>query len=354
MEHIFLKNILSGDQLQGIYFVKAAQQSTTQRGDVFWSLRISDCSGQMECKIWSPLAADIKEIPLQSFISVEGKTQNYKENVQGVIHQLRLLEDDEVQNLNLANYIPSSPRSEQEMLIELQELIEKHITYQPWKDFIGATLNDERVKPYFTTAPGAKSIHHAYLRGLFEHTLAVCNNCLAICALYPKLDKQILFAAALFHDIGKIEELSGALGTEYTSLGKLMGHISIGMEIVTPHLHNCGLEAHSIQHYKHLILSHHGELEYGSPKTPSTPEAFILHYADNIDAKLAQVYQALPDETLDNEDMAWTGWNNLLNRQLCRMKESPTHIEDPAPKQEQSGLSQGMLCVIPSSEPKQS
>ncbi len=325
--HIYLKDIGNGDLVKGVYFLKSAQQGTTQRGDPFWGIKIADSSMQVDCKIWAPLSTLFKELPTNTFVSIEAKAQSYRDNIQLVINEFRLLEEDEVKALDLSHFIASSPRQQSDMIEELQIIIDGYLTYKPWKDFVSAVFADPRVAPYFLTAPGAKSVHHAYLHGLLEHTLSVCKNCIAIASLYPQLDTQILIVAALFHDIGKIEELSGALGTEYTNVGKLVGHISLGMEILEPYYSKANVDRHLELHLKHLILSHHGELEYGSPKTPSTAEAFILHYADNIDAKIAQITQAVPEQD-DEQGMAWSGWNNLLNRQLCKVQMTPSPAEE--------------------------
>ncbi len=354
--HIYLKDINNGDDVKGIYFIKSAQQGTTQRGDPFYSLKIADSSMQTDCKIWAPLSTVFKEIPTNTFASIEAKAQTFKDNIQLSIREFRVLDEEEIKNLDLSHFIATSPRSKQEMMEELQNIIDEHLVYKPWKKFVNYVLNDDRVGPYFYDAPGAKSIHHAYLHGLLEHTLGVCKNCIAISSLYPEIDKQILIVAALFHDVGKIEELSGALGTEYTDIGKLVGHISLGIEILEPYFEKSKLDRHLVLHLKHLILSHHGELEYGSPKVPVTAEAFILHYADNIDAKIAQIFQALPnvnetneaqEEKKENQEMAWSAWNNLLGRQLCRIPSSPVEKSTRATKTEkQESEKQAEQCSL--------
>ncbi len=327
--HCDLKNVENGDNLKGFYLVKSVQQGMASNNKPFWSIKLGDASGQLDCKIWSPLAEQFKEIPTGSFASIESRAQLYRDNIQLTINEFRLLEQEEVNALDLSNYVATSPYPQDEMLDELYKIIKKHITYAPWKKFVKLVMADEHVEPYFASAPGAKSVHHAYLNGLLEHTLFVCKNCLSICANYPQLDKQVLLVAALFHDVGKIQELSGALATEYTNRGKLIGHISIGMELFDKYLEKAKIDEHLALHFKHLILSHHGELEYGSPKTPATAEAFILHYADNIDAKIAQIFAVLSKEEAEvkEDKMAWSPWNNYLNRQLCRVAPTPDKKE---------------------------
>ncbi len=334
--HCDLKNVESGDNLKGVYLVKSVQQGMASNNKPFWSIKLGDASGQLDCKIWSPLAEQFKEISTGSFASIESRAQLYRDNVQLTINEFRILEQEEVNALDLSNYVATSQYPQAEMLEELNKIIKKHITYAPWKKFVKLVMADENVEPKFASAPGAKSVHHAYLSGLLEHTLFVCKNCVSICANYPQLDKQILLIAALFHDVGKIQELSGALATEYTNRGKLIGHISIGMELFEKYLEKAKIDEHLALHFKHLILSHHGELEFGSPKTPATAEAFILHYADNIDAKIAQIFAALPLSELEGKEdnMVWSTWNTYLNRQLCRIKPSPDKKELSEEKEE--------------------
>ncbi len=348
--HCDLKNVENGDNLKGFYLVKSVQQGMASNNKAFWSIKLGDASGQLDCKIWSPLAEQIKEISTGSFASIEAKAQVYRDNVQLTIQEFRILEEEEVENLDLSNYVAASPYPREDMLDELNKIIKKHIVYPAWKKFIKMLMADPLVEPYFASAPGAKSVHHAYLNGLLEHTLFVCKNCVAICTNYPQIDKQVLLVAALFHDVGKIQELSGALATEYTNKGKLIGHINIGMELFEKYLEKAKIEDHLALHFKHLILSHHGELEFGSPKTPATAEAFILHYADNIDAKIAQIFSALPyaENEKKEEKIVWSGWNNYLNRQLCRIEPTPNkkdanessieNNEENKPKLEQCSL----------------
>ena len=176
-------------------------------------------------------------------------------------------------------------------------------------------------------------MHHAYVGGLLEHTLGVFKLCRSLCDLYSELDRQSLLAGALFHDLGKIREFSSGPINDYTDAGRLIGHMSLGLEILQPFLAKSGLEEPLKQHLKHLILSHHGLHEYGAPCLPQTKEAFILHYADNIDAKMGQ-FRNLFTET-ESPEPQWSAWQSSLNRKIY--KPTPTPGQDQNSQNDKAG-----------------
>jgi 3'-5' exoribonuclease len=257
----------------------------------------------------------------------------YRERNEIAVDDLRLLTKEEQAGLDLADFVASGGCNAETLLQELKKLCRKSFVHPPWIRFYQAIFCDDELVRRLCLAPAAKSIHHAYAGGLLEHTLGVCRLCLALSSLYPHLDKQALLAGALCHDLGKIWELSAGLLTEYTSSGRLLGHISLGAEKLEPLMRKSGLEEELILHLKHLILSHHGIREFGSPVLPATAEAMALHYADNIDAKLNQVQGAL-EGTAPGEN-AWSGYVPGLDRLLYRALPSPGGAEtggdlDPA------------------------
>ena len=248
------------------------------------------------------------------------------EPVQLTVDALRVLDDDEVESLPLEEYTVSSPRPAADMLADVERLCDSVLTHKPWKKFMHSVLSDKRIRSLLLKAPAAKSVHHAYAGGLLEHMLSVAEICMLMADHYPDLDRQTLLAAALLHDIGKIDEMGGLLVTEYTDEGRLLGHIVQGIVMLEPHLRKSGLEPGLIMHFKHLIASHHGELQFGAVREPSTPEAFVLHHADNIDAKLAQCRGVLPPSE-GGDGMVWSAYQSLLGRSVCRPVHTP---EDPA------------------------
>ena len=184
-----------------------------------------------------------------------------------------------------------------------------------------AVLNNQELRASFRVCPAAKGVHHAYVGGLLEHTLSVFRLCRRIADQYPELDRQALLAGALFHDFGKIREFSGGLANDYTDEGRLLGHLMLGVEMLAPYLAKSGLDEGLQRHLKHLILSHHGELQFGAVRQPHTAEALALHYADNLDAKMAQC-RGLFDQ-LGGEGQDWTPWQATLGRPLYRAPRTP-------------------------------
>jgi 3'-5' exoribonuclease len=191
-----------------------------------------------------------------------------------------------------------------------------------------SVLQNRELRAAFRIWPAAKSIHHAYAGGLLEHTLGVFGLCRRIADHYPELDRQTLLAGAIFHDIGKIREYSGGIANDYTTEGRLLGHLELGLELLAPYLADSGLEEHLQRHLKHLVLSHHGEPEFGTARLPQTPEALALHHADNLDAKMAQCRGLFA--RLADGGQEWTPWQQTLGRQMHRPGRTPDEGESPA------------------------
>ena len=221
-----------------------------------------------------------------------------------------------------AHKLDLDPRAEpRHRLDELEALCRKEFTYKPWRKFILSVLEDEAIRVPLLTAPAAKSVHHAWVGGLLEHTLSVATLCLRFCDHYPDLDRQTLLAGAICHDLGKIWEFSGGLANDYTDAGRLVGHINLCLGKLDRHLAKSGLDEELILHFQHLILSHHGLYEYGSPRLPQTAEAFALHYADNIDAKITQSRSLFGE--LEDGESGWSPYQKSLERQLFQAPKTP-------------------------------
>lgn len=196
-------------------------------------------------------------------------------------------------------------------MMELEELCFKNLKYRPWSRLIGMILKDKDIRDRFMSCPAAKTVHHAYIGGLLEHTLNVCKLCLEISSLYPEVDREILLVGAVLHDIGKIEEFKGSVIFNYTDRGQLLGHVVMSVLLIEPFIKKIkGLNEDLIMHLKHIILSHHGEYEFGSPKRPKTREALIVHFADNIDAKLNIVNGLVND--LEYEEENWSKYQRFF------------------------------------------
>ena len=319
-----IKDIGAGDEVRDVFLISAASQQQAKNGP-FWRLELKDATGSLEARIWSPASQQYSDIGVGILAEVEGRADSYRDQIQVNVNRLRLLTDEEQLTADLSAFLPASTRPAPEMLEELEALCRAEFTHKAWRTFALTALADADIRPRLLAATAAKAVHHAWVGGLLEHTLSVATLCLSFCDHYPELDRQTLLAGAIFHDFGKIWELSGGLANDYTDEGRLMGHIQIGLEKLEPFLKKSKLEPELILHFKHLVLSHHGQYEYGSPRLPQTAEAFALHYADNLDAKITQS-RTLFKET---EEGAWSPYQKTLERALYLPRRSPVR-EKPA------------------------
>ncbi len=319
-EQLYIKDIVPNAEIQGIFLLGAATLHQARNGP-FWKIELRDASGQVEAKIWSPLSQEFAELNAGTFIDITGRTSLYRDQVQISIETLQILHEEQTAQLDMGRYVATSPHDIQDMWQELETLCKKELTHKPWRKFVFSVLKNEELKKAFMECPAAKNIHHAYRGGLLEHSLGMAKLAMSLASHYPEIDRQILLVGALFHDLGKIWEFSYGLVTEYSDEGKLLGHMHLALEHLQPHLQKSGLDAAHIVHFKHLILSHHGTYEFGSPRLPQTAEAMLLHYIDNIDAKMAQCRQIFSD--WEEGSVGWSDYQRSLERQLHKPLPTP-------------------------------
>lgn len=335
----YVKDIKEFQRVEGIFLTKDCRLLQSRRGDNFWSLRLLDATGALEAKIWHPLCESFAELPGGAFAHVSGFCKPYKDRPQLNIDKLDFLSQEEIDKLDISQFVHTNSRPPQEMFAGLLSLCETEFTHEPWRRLVFSVLNDDRIKPLLLRMPAARSVHHAYAGGLLEHTIGVFNLCRLLAGQYPQLDRQTLLAGALFHDIGKLREFTDDITTEYSQAGRLIGHMILGLNIIAPFIAQSGLEPHLAEHLEHLILSHHGEPEYGAARLPQTPEAFALHHADNVDAKLAQCRSSLENVNAPG----FGAWESTLGRALFKPLPTPeqeppradARLQAPAPSQSQ-------------------
>ena len=310
----FVRDITPGTNAKTLLLVAEAALKQARNGP-FWFLELKDATGSLEARIWNPLSREFADIPAGSLVEVEGRVELYREKKQLTITRMRVLEGREASAVDASRFVASSRISPPEMLEEVKRLCLSEIHYGPWREAVRLVFEDEEIRAGLFRAPAARGIHHAWAGGLLEHTLSVARLCMSLADRYPFLDRQILLVAALFHDLGKLWELTADFSPEYSDEGRLIGHIALGVEHLSGPLSQAGVPEPLRLHLKHMILSHHGQLEYGSPRLPQTAEALALHHADNIDARLTQ-YRTLMEEL--PEGSAWTSYQKTLDRQLFR------------------------------------
>jgi len=297
-KRIFVRDLSVGEQVSECFLLAQASKGQARNGP-FWTLKLQDATGTIEGKLWSPGSMAFDELPPGQFVIASGTVTTYRDQPQLNLDGLEPL-GSSPEGVDFGHFLPESEEKPESLFAKLEEFLSVNIGHAPWRRFCKKVLSDPVIKEKLLAAPGAKAMHHAYRGGLIEHTLSVCKVALALCQLYPMLDRDTLLAAAAFHDMGKAWELSSGLTRDYTDEGQMIGHIVISVTLLEPFLQKArDLDPGLVLHFKHLILSHHGELAFGSPKTPMTPEAMLLHFADNIDAKVHQFLGAVedPDKT---------------------------------------------------------
>ncbi len=306
----FINTLREGDTIRSIYLCKTKRSAETRNGKAYDNLTLQDKTGTLDGKVWDPNSGGIADYDEKDFIEVFGEVVSYNGALQLNIKQLRKPYEDEY---NAADYMPTTEKSVAGMYGELLSYIK-----QVDNKYLRALLeyyfvNDEMFIHAFQTHSAAKSVHHSFSGGLLEHTLSIVKLCEYYVNAYPVLSKDLLYAAAIFHDIGKTKELSSFPENDYTDDGQLLGHIVMGVEMISEAIRNIeGFPAKIASELKHCVIAHHGELEYGSPKKPALMEAVALHYADATDAKLQTFTEILKDK----EDTEWMGFNRLFDSNL--------------------------------------
>ncbi|MCL2216393.1 MAG: HD domain-containing protein [Defluviitaleaceae bacterium] len=304
----YIKDIKEGERVIEHYLCKRKESRESRKGTTFLSLKLQDKTGQIDAKIWE-VTADIGPFEEGDVVKIDGQVTSYQNELQVNIKKLRRSRDGEYE---AAEYIPVSKRDLREMYAQITELIES-VKSPHIKTLLENIMvkNEGRAKAFQTHA-AAMHMHHSYMGGLMEHTLSVAEICDTLCVRYKFVNRDILLAGALLHDIGKIYELAPLPQSEYTDDGQMLGHIIIGIEMVSEETGKIPGFPHELASLiKHLIVSHHGEFEFGSPKLPSTAEALLLHFADNIDAKLTTYGEILEVCTTPS---LWTPYQKSLGR----------------------------------------
>lgn len=316
---VSVKDLALGAEVSEVFLLSSAQQHQARNGP-YWRLEFRDATGSIGGKIWSPQSQAYPELLPGQMARVQGRVTSFRDTLELSIEGLCILGPDETAALDLSLFMPASPYAPEGMMRDLLELADTVLTHEPWKRLIMDLLTDPDIALGLNRAPAAKAMHHAYAGGLLEHTLSVARLTMRLADHFPGLDRQVLLAGAVCHDLGKLWELTQGLATDYTTQGRLLGHMQLALERLEPHARRAGLEPHLVEHLQHLVLSHHGSREFGSPVLPMTAEALALHYADILDAKMHQVEKSLAH--LAGEP-GWSGYSPALERFLYKAPPTP-------------------------------
>ena len=310
----YINTIKEGDRGTETYLVKKKTQGLSKTGKAFESVTLADKSGTIEAKIWDVDSEGISDYDELDFVTVTGDITSWNGALQFNIKRLRIANPGDY---DIADYIPASKKDIKVMYDELLGLINSIEAPYMKKLLQKFFVEDKEFIEEFKKHSAAKSVHHGFTGGLLEHTLSVTKNCDFFSKQYPFLDRDLLLTASIFHDIGKVKELSEFPRNDYTDEGQMLGHIMMGAGMLDRAIDEIpDFPKNKRTELIHCILSHHGELEFGSPKKPAIAEAIALSFADNVDAKLETIYEAL--ENVQENNLTWQGFNRLLDSNIRR------------------------------------
>lgn len=309
----FVRDLSDKQGVHGIFLARDKSLLVGKNGKPYLSLHLADCSGAVDARVWDNVETANETFQNGDVIRVKGQVQLFQGRKQVVVHRI---EKALAEEFDMADFIVRAARDPEVMMAELLHVAEK-IEDRNIRQLIHDVLNDADVRPRLLVAPAAKTIHHAYLGGLLEHVLSICGLMKVIHAHYAasgtELNLDYLLFGAIFHDIGKIWELDIDQGISYTDRGKLLGHMVMAVELVEKKASRIlGFPEELKDLLKHIILSHHGRVEYGSPKTPMFLEAFLVAAIDDLDSKINTIDRFVKSERASGD--RWSKFNQLFER----------------------------------------
>ncbi len=293
------------------FVVTTKQVKPKKTGEPYLALVLADRCGQIEAKMWDNVDDAIDTFDQDDFLKIKGLLNKYKNRFQITIHKLRRLGDSEV---DFADYLPKTTKDVDELWRTLAEFVQSfqdpHL-----RTLVQAFMSDSEIAAAYRNAPAAKTLHHAYIGGLLDHVVSLFRSCDLVCRNYSQINRDLLLTGAFLHDIGKIHELTYTRSFSYTSRGQLLGHMVIELEMLQAKIAQVpGFPSELKTLLEHLIISHHGQYEFGSPKLPMFPEALMLHYLDDLDSKMESMRAHFEREA--ESESNWTSYNPSLGRTL--------------------------------------
>jgi 3'-5' exoribonuclease len=334
MKSPYVREFEANQTVTTSFLVRAKEIREKKTGEPYLSMMLGDRTGEIDAKMWDNVVEVMETFERDDFVKVKGLIQVYHNRQQLTIHKMRRMEDGEV---DFADYFPASTRNREEMFAELLQFVssmqDPHL-----QALLQAILSDPEIARRYTLAPAAKQIHQAYLGGLAEHVLSLCHLARKVAAHYRNVDPDLLMAGVILHDIGKIYELSYDRSFGYSTEGQLLGHMVIGLRIVADALRGLPDFPPRLRTLvEHMIVSHHGRLEFGSPKLPQFPEALLLHYLDDMDSKMECMRALVENDKLVEGN--FTAFSGPLDRVVLKKAKymAPTPVpcdppEAPSPE----------------------
>ncbi len=309
MDKKAIQSLQDKDNVDTLFLVKEKTVGIGKNGRPFMVLQVGDATGSMDARLWDRVEELSGEFENGDILKIKGQIQLFQNRKQLIIHKLERIDSSTV---NFEDFIPQASRNAEDMMVELLQLV-RSMKNDNIRQLVLDTLEDPELRPKILRAPAAKSIHHAWIGGLLEHILSICKIMDFMGTHYPFLNRDLLLFGAIYHDIGKITELSYDNGISYTDRGRLIGHMQIACEMIDKKSARIlGFDEQLRDILKHIILSHHGKLEYGSPKRPKFLEAMVVAMIDDFDSKVATVKSIMDNEKGSGEK--WSRYNDLFDR----------------------------------------
>jgi 3'-5' exoribonuclease len=315
MKTSFVSDLGTEQNITSFFLVHEKEIRNTREGKSYLRLELGDRSGTIEARMWDQFDAAVKDINRDDFVKVQARVEIYRNRPQLSLQQLRLAKPEEI---DLADFLLHTKEDVEKLYAQLHEYANS--IANPWlKKLVTEIVSNPEIAAKYKRAPAAKVMHHAYLGGLLEHVISLCGLAKQVAAHYPELDVDLLLTAAMLHDVGKLDELCYERAIGYTVEGQLLGHIMMEFETISKAMDAIeGFPANLKTVVQHLLISHHGQYEFGSPKLPMIREALAFHYLDDLDSKLAAARTAL---ALDSGEPEWSAYSGALGRKFLRLDE---------------------------------
>jgi 3'-5' exoribonuclease len=301
--------------ITSLFVVAAKQVKSKKNGELYLSITLADRSGQLQANMWDNVAEALDAFEQDDFVKVKGMVHKYNGRWQLTMHKVRKLGEQEI---DYADYIAKTTKDIEQLWRTLGEFVESF--ENPWlKALVKDFMSDDAIATAYKNAPAAKTLHHAFVGGLLDHVVSLFTVCDLVARNYPQVNRDLLLTGAFLHDIGKIHELAYQRSISYTTKGQLLGHMIIELEMLHERIARLpGFPDELKILIEHMIISHHGQYEFGSPKLPMFPEALMLHYLDDLDSKMESMRAQFAREA--ELDSAWTSYNPSLARPLLNTK----------------------------------
>ncbi len=318
MARIAIAQLREGDAVDQPFIIGGKQLGTTSTNKPYLKADCTDATGRIHCRMWNVPREQYERIPSPGYVQVRGRVETYQGHLQLVAENITRVED--ISQIDLGQLLRQTSKSIPAMQARLREILQQ-IQDRDLAQLVDSFLSDGEFMKKFSASPAAQSMHHAWIGGLLEHTVNLLELALLICPRYPDIDKDLALAGLFFHDIGKTAELSFACGFDYTDEGRLVGHIALGAIWIHQRAGEIALRQGRplrpdlLMVLEHIVLSHHGQPEFGAAVTPKTPEAILVNLIDNLDAKTQMAIDAVAAPT---EDAAWTDYKKAFGGSLYR------------------------------------